>query len=498
VSPGISGARTFVDIFFDSRNQIRALYDTGAGVTILGKRAYNIAVKAGCVGEEILDHGVALSSASGSAIDVVKVVWLTMTIQDKKLTGPVVVSDGITNTAILGMNIIRKYGMSLDPKTGRVRFDAEKAEPDFDAVDAVQEASKVIRWNKTEATARYSITIQPASVAKVECIVRNEQGETIPKGQIGVVRQVIVNGEEEVAESVQVIGVKGVVSIFIVNNTDKPMVVTRGAILADVTRWSKDEGIRQVTLENLDEVVAETCETEGITVVQTDRKTKKCSPEKRQRIHKFVFGQHQTRPWAEKYEKLLVEFHDVISDDKHDLGRTDTMEHPVDTRHSDPAYTKQFPIPAAHMDLIKENLRQWLKLGLIEPANSPWNSPIFCVRKKEGHGLRVVLDYRRVNMATIPERYSIRTVEDCIAEVGKNRSTVFSSLDLTSGFWQVPMRMDDKHLTAFTIPGTGSFQWIVCPMGLTGAPATFARLMDAVMANLQGVITYIDDVLVHT
>ena len=94
-----------------------------------------------------------------------------------------------------------------------------------------------------------------------------------------------------------------------------------------------------------------------------------------------------------KYLNLLVKFHTVISDNKHDLGRTATVEHPIHLASSDPVYTKQFPIPVEHMDLIKESLKEWLTLGIVEGSNSAWNSPIFCVRKKEGHGLRVVLDY---------------------------------------------------------------------------------------------------------
>ena len=75
-------------------------------------------------------------------------------------------------------------------------------------------------------------------------------------------------------------------------------------------------------------------------------------------------------------------------------------------------------------------------------------------------------------------------------------SKVFSTIDLTSGFWQQSLEEGSRQYTAFTVPGKGTrYQWTVTPMGLQGSPASFARLIDYVMRELKNVITYIDDVL---
>ena len=118
--------------------------------------------------------------------------------------------------------------------------------------------------------------------------------------------------------------------------------------------------------------------------------------------------------------------------------------------------------------------------------------------KKEGHGFRVVLDYRKLNLKTVPDFYSIRTIEQCIEEIGREGSAIFSCIDLRSGFWQMKLEESARPYTAFTIPGVGQFQWRSAPMGLTGSPASFARLMDLIMCDLSNVITYIDDCLVHS
>ena len=74
---------------------------------------------------------------------------------------------------------------------------------------------------------------------------------------------------------------------------------------------------------------------------------------------------------------------------------------------------------------------------------------------------------------TLPDWYSIKTIEQCIEEVGREKSQIFSCLDLRSGFWQMRLDKDAREYTAFTIPGLGQFQWRTTPMGLMGSPASF-------------------------
>jgi hypothetical protein len=83
-------------------------------------------------------------------------------------------------------------------------------------------------------------------------------------------------------------------------------------------------------------------------------------------------------------------------------------------------------------------------------------------------------------------------------EVGKSRSLIFSTFDLTSSFWQQSLQEKSRQYTAFSLPGKGArYQWRVMLMGLQGSPALFARLMYFVMTGVKGIITYIDDILVH-
>jgi len=199
------------------------------------------------------------------------------------------------------------------------------------------------------------------------------------------------------------------------------------------------------------------------------------------------------------YAEMLASYDDVFSADSNDLGLTDIIKHAIDVPNTDdPIYKGQFRLAADQLQLIKDNVAGWLRAGLVERSNSRFNSPVFCVPKKEGQGLRVVLDYRLLNHRSIPDKYSIRTIDQCLEEIGRSGSKLFSCLDLTNGFWQLKLSDASRPFTAFTIPGKGQFQWKVTPQGLMGAPASFSRLMDLIMSDAENIITYIDDVLVHS
>jgi Reverse transcriptase (RNA-dependent DNA polymerase) len=131
-------------------------------------------------------------------------------------------------------------------------------------------------------------------------------------------------------------------------------------------------------------------------------------------------------------------------------------------------------------------------------THSLYNSPIFCDPKKQGQGLRIVQDFRELNQNSHIDKYSVKEITECIGDIGRADSTLFTTLDLTSGFWQMQLDEDLQKLTAFTIPGKGQFHWITSPMGLLGCPASFQRLMEGVLQDILNVLVYIDDLLVHT
>ena len=132
--------------------------------------------------------------------------------------------------------------------------------------------------------------------------------------------------------------------------------------------------------------------------------------------------------------------------------------------------------------------------NVISPTQSPWASPIVLVSKRDG-GTRFCVDYRKLNSVTKLDVFPLPRIDDCLDVLSGTR--YFSTLDLSSGFWQVKMEAESAEKTAF-VTHCGSYQFNVMPFGLVNVPSTFQRLMEKVMSGLmpEKCLTYIDDILV--
>ena len=176
-------------------------------------------------------------------------------------------------------------------------------------------------------------------------------------------------------------------------------------------------------------------------------------------------------------------------------GSTTLAEHFIPTTGT-PVKVPPRRIPANYRQEVEKQIQTMLKDGIIEESSSPWLAPAVFVRKKTGD-IRICVDYRELNKRTVKDAYPLPRpdeVQDRLAG-----SVIFSTLDLQSGYWQLPVHSNDRAKTAFCPgPGLGLFQFRKMPFGLSGAPASFQRLMDTLLRDLSFVTTYLDDVLIHS
>ena len=167
---------------------------------------------------------------------------------------------------------------------------------------------------------------------------------------------------------------------------------------------------------------------------------------------------------------------------KHEIKLTD------DTPFKD-AYRRISP---AMIEEVREHIAEMLAADAIRPSSN-----VVIVRKKDG-SIRFCIDFRKLNQRTIRDAYAIPRIEDSLhLLVG---SKFFTKLDLKAGYWQVELKEEDKAKTAFQVGNLGFYECNRMPFGLCNAPATFQRLMERAMGdiNLRDCIIYLDDIIIFS
>ena len=180
-----------------------------------------------------------------------------------------------------------------------------------------------------------------------------------------------------------------------------------------------------------------------------------------------------------------------------DIGCTRNRQHRIPQTDHTPFRSRTTTVPPAMYEEVRQHLREMYECGAIRPSDSPYSSPVVLVRKKDG-SLRFCIDLRRINARTPADAYPVPRIEETLDALGGSRW--FSALDLKSGYWQVPLAEEDKQKTAFSISGLGFWECNRMPFGLKNAGATFQRLMEECLGELQPskCLVYLDDVIVHS
>ncbi|GJX40880.1 putative reverse transcriptase domain-containing protein [Tanacetum coccineum] len=145
---------------------------------------------------------------------------------------------------------------------------------------------------------------------------------------------------------------------------------------------------------------------------------------------------------------------------------------------------------------LSEQLQDLSDKGFIRPSSSPWGAPVLFVKKKDG-SFRMCIDYRELNKLTVKNRYPLPRIDDLFDQL--QGSSVYSKIDLRSGYHQLRVREEDIPKTAFRTR-YGHYEFQVMPFGLTNAPAVFMDLMNRVCKPYldKFVIVFIDDILIYS
>ena len=174
--------------------------------------------------------------------------------------------------------------------------------------------------------------------------------------------------------------------------------------------------------------------------------------------------------------------------------RTDQIYHDVDIEGSKPIKQHPYRMNPMKLQCLREEIQYLLDNDFIEPSQSDWSSPCILMPKPDGT-FRMCTDYRTVNSLTKSDSFLVPRIDDCIDNIGQAKYV--TKFDLLKGFWQIPLTDRAKEISAFVTPGD-LYQYLFMPFGMKNSPATFQRLINKIITELDNCKAYIDDVIIYS
>ncbi|CAI7908034.1 unnamed protein product, partial [Closterium sp. NIES-54] len=197
-------------------------------------------------------------------------------------------------------------------------------------------------------------------------------------------------------------------------------------------------------------------------------------------------------------KEVLEQYKDIMPDDlPAGVPPARTHEHEiVEEPGAKPVSRAPYRLSPTELTDMKKQIEYLLDRQLIRPSTSPYGAPVLFTPKPDG-SLRMCIDYRALNKQTVKNKYPIPRIDDLLDQL--RGATVFSKLDLRSGYWQIKMADNSIHKTAFRTR-YGSYEYLVMPFGLCNAPATFQVEMNHILRPLldECVVVYLDDILIYS
>ena len=366
----------------------------------------------------------------------------------------------ISEDIILGMPFLANHNCSIDFNSTRVTIDGRQIE----CTDrhGRQLISPVQLVRDTTVPPETEMTLQCRVTARMPCPIGLIEGRTD-----GLCLATSVNQPDP----------QGKVMVRCLNPANQPLRVKAGTVVGVYTSIAEKD-------------ISEAEPLDGSPVPDEAR-----LPHHLVDLYRQAKGNCDGPDQERKLSGLLVQYQDVFSKGADDMGRTSLVKHSIPVADG----TRPIRQPPHRLGPEKEaeaekQIQELLSKGLIEPASGAWGSPVVLVRKKD-NSWRFCIDYRRLNSVTQQDAYPLPRIDESLDALAGSR--FFSTLDLVSGYWQVPLDADAQEKSAF-ITRSGLWKWKVLPFGLTSAPATFQRLMEQVVHGLhwKTLLLYLDDIIV--
>lgn len=197
---------------------------------------------------------------------------------------------------------------------------------------------------------------------------------------------------------------------------------------------------------------------------------------------------------TDRLYELLQKYRDCFAVKLEEIGCVIDVEMEIELMDNKPIVYRPYRLSHAERETVRKTVDELLQLDIIQESKSNYASPILMVRKKTGEQ-RLCVDFRALNNKTVKDRFPLPLIDDQVSNLSGN--IFFTTLDLASGYYQIPMAKNSRHLTGFVTPD-GHYEFKRMPFGLANAPAVFQRMVNKILGNrrFEYALAYLDDILI--
>lgn len=475
----------------------KALIDSGSMACTISKSAEESLLTSNPDMTSQSAQDIVIVGCGGHQVTPTAVYDLKATVYGCSMTIPALVVPGQTEEMILGTNVIKRLLMQVRETDGYWRLMVKSSNNEDD------ECSRFLSlFSNTERWRGESIPDKVGTVKLQRSVTLEPQTEHLVWGKLpqssilSVGSTVIVEPTESNARPRQILVGRvitplwgdGSIPLKVINPTNHKVVLKRNAKIADVSPC--------ITVQDLplpDNIQSNLqCTEEPSPLRSGDERTQVLSDLNLGDLD--LESCEVSALWKDKLLHMIKKYESVFSRDKMDCGEAKGFVHRINLTDDRPFRFPYRRIPPNQYAKLRTVLNEMEEKGIIRKSHSDYASPLVLVWKKSGD-LRICTGFRWLNARTVRDAYPLPHQSDVLAALSGN--AFFSTLDLTAGYYNVPLEEEHKKYTAFSSP-FGLHEYNRLPQGLSNSPATFMRMMMSVFGdeNFSSVLCYLDDLMV--
>ena len=466
-----------------SGNVLTWLVDSGAGVNVIDETTYKENYNS--VELQKIPPDLRFKTADGSPLRIIGYCVLTFKFGDLTRESNVYVCKGVTRTRLIGVSLLSTFSKwGVDNREAVFCADNETVPLVFTSGSPPKICSVTVK-EEFKVPPMHSCLIKgilPHHYDQSEFLFRPEPN--VPD-KCGVLIPVCLVANDLF---------EGTISLKVTNLSAETQTIPKGLKIGEVKT-----GLGEYTIQSEEE----TNENWVRNLQETDKDSSTKMLDQLKRDHPELFKLYtdscQLLKAKERLKllQLLFKYQEVFSVNDDDIGTTTAIKHKIIPKSDKVVYRRQYRHTEEQNKLIDIEVEKLLKNGIIKESMSPYNNPVLLVPKSEPGKWRFCLDCRYVNDLTEDQYFPIPRIDDAMDCL--SGSTIFSVVDCTSGYHQVPLDEEASEMCAFSTR-KGHWQYTKMPMGLRGSGMTFQKLITLLMAGMlhAEVLAYLDDCILFS